>query len=96
MTAEYKARDPGVMVRDPFFADGEPTTDAGEAAERWVAALKLAGGIDQRLPGILIDMASGCTMETAGRRSGVPKQTVSRWVSILRAKRNAAMVCRHR
>jgi hypothetical protein len=87
MTAEYKARDPGVSVRDPFFADGEPAPDT--SSDRWVEALRWANGIDQRLPGIMIDMASGCTMETAGRRSGVSQPTVSRWIAELRAKRIA-------
>jgi hypothetical protein len=80
-------------VRDPFFVDADPAPDAGAVAERWVAALKLAVQIDQRLPGILIDMAGGLTQEAAARRAGMPLRTLGRGISRLRANKHVIKTC---
>lgn len=87
------ATDTSYTGRDPFFCDSDPQPDPGPAAERWTAALKVANTIDQRLPGIMIDMAGGMTQAAAARRAGMEPSTVCRAIQKLRASRSHIKPC---
>ena len=82
--ADYK-------TRDPFFDDRDPKLERIESAsDRWIEALKLANSVDQRLPGIMIDLAGGLTQEEAARRAKVTQQSVAHLLRKLRTSHNAA------